>query len=247
MKRPVKRILARFGVRVARTPPHRFDAMADCLEGLAARGFRPALVLDGGAHRGEWASLALPLFPGARFVLVEPQESCAADLARLAASRPGIAVVRRALTRPGVRTVSMDGRAWRAGSTGARVLDPAESGPGDVAVEAATVDEVAGAEGAGLAPVLLKLDLEGHEEAALEGAGETLARAGAVLVEVQAFAGGGPGAPALRRVTEALWARGFLLYDVASLAGRPRDGRLRAADLLFVPAAGPLAADGRWE
>jgi hypothetical protein len=41
-------------------------------------------------------------------------------------------------------------------------------------------------------------------------------------------------------------AQGFSLHDVASLAGRARDNRLRQGDFLFVRRDSPLASDERW-
>ena len=38
-----------------------------------ARGFRPSLIFDVGAADGTWASAVRPIFPEARFVLIEPR------------------------------------------------------------------------------------------------------------------------------------------------------------------------------
>jgi hypothetical protein len=40
--------------------------------------------------------------------------------------------------------------------------------------------------------------------------------------------------------------RGFALYDVLALASRPRDGRLRSGDVMFVRGNSPLLADVSW-
>jgi hypothetical protein len=39
---------------------------------------------------------------------------------------------------------------------------------------------------------------------------------------------------------------GFDLFEIASLSGRPRDNRLREADLVFVRQGSPISADFRW-
>ena len=39
---------------------------------------------------------------------------------------------------------------------------------------------------------------------------------------------------------------GFVLYDFAALASRPRDGRLRMGDALFVRRGSRLEADESW-
>ena len=40
-----------------------------------------------------------------------------------------------------------------------------------------------------------------------------------------------------------LQARGFALFDVASLGGRPRDQRLRVGDAIFIRRGSPLGQD----
>lgn len=43
------------------------------LEDIRARSFRPKLILDVGANRGDWTRMTKDIFPEARFLLVEPQ------------------------------------------------------------------------------------------------------------------------------------------------------------------------------
>jgi hypothetical protein len=40
---------------------------------------------------------------------------------------------------------------------------------------------------------------------------------------------------------------GFLLYDIAALAGRTRDNRLAQGDFVFARKDSALMEDGRWE
>jgi hypothetical protein len=40
--------------------------------------------------------------------------------------------------------------------------------------------------------------------------------------------------------------RGFAVYDVAALASRPSDGRVRIGDLIFVRRGSALMDDDRW-
>jgi hypothetical protein len=49
---------------------------------LAAAGFAPEIVLDIGVHSGEWTRMALPLFPHARFVMIEALPDKKVDLMR---------------------------------------------------------------------------------------------------------------------------------------------------------------------
>jgi len=54
------------------------------------------------------------------------------------------------------------------------------------------------------------------------------------------------GHPTLADLLTVLGERGFVLYDVAALASRPRDGRLRMGDVIFVRRGSALVGDDRW-
>ena len=51
------------------------------------------------------------------------------------------------------------------------------------------------------------------------------------------------GRPVFGDVMAFLQARGFALFDVASLGGRPRDQRLRVGDAIFIRRRSPLGQD----
>jgi hypothetical protein len=68
----------------------------------------------------------------------------------------------------------------------------------------------------------MKLDLQGYELHALAGSERTL--------ELMTW----------------LDRKGFVLYDIAALSARARDGRARQGDLIFVRRTSALAADTAW-
>jgi len=52
--------------------------------------------------------------------------------------------------------------------------------------------------------------------------------------------------PSILELLAFLDEKGFLLYDVAALAGRTRDNRLRQGDLIFARKGTRLLEDGNW-
>jgi FkbM family methyltransferase len=240
MKAIIKSLLARTRYRVTRqTDMNRFQAIDECMRGLEARAFKPRVIIDGGAHLGQFALLARKSFPGAEdFHLFEPQQACFEQLRSLCA-REGFILHECALSsRAGtLRFVSTDRP-----STGAYVVQ--DNAPA-TEVDARTLDEVLDGK---LEPghhALLKLDLQGHELDALRGGEKALRSIEVVLIEVSLYSQSGP--PVATEVIAFMTAMGFALYDIASLSGRPRDNRLREADLVFVRQNSQLLADCQWD
>ena len=93
---------------------------------------------------------------------------------------------------------------------------------------------------------LLKLDLETHELPALTGAESLLEKVETVLTEVSFYDANDSGAPCFAEIVAFLRKRRFLLYEVASLSGRARDGRLRMGDAVFVRDDSALSRDTSW-
>ena len=242
VKMALKKIVALTPYRVTRSAPNRFECMEDCLAHLAARGFRPSRIIDCGAHRGTFALAAHACFPAAKVDMVEPQPACRAELESLAATHGftfhPYAVSDKAGSVPMISTAHAN--------TGAHLAWPNQQPIGDEILEtvkATTLDALIVFEDQE-AQSLLKLDLQGHEIFALAGAARTLRNIEVIITEVSFF----------RVAEEAKFseiiaffdANGFDLFDVASLAGRHRDGRLRQGDLIVVRRGSPLLADTAW-
>jgi FkbM family methyltransferase len=239
-------VLNKMGVHVSlRSRSNRFQAMEQALRLLAHNGFAPQTVIDAGANVGEWTQLAKEIFPAAAFHMIEPQSGCAPALQSIASGSPRTRFHQVAVTRPGVPQVSMAGGGPLRRGTGAWVLEYADPSPGEQVCEATTLDDLTDADAS--PPILLKLDLEGHEMAALEGAEGLLRRVEVIVTEVSLFDINDSHRPLLADILGFLEARDFELYDVASLSARSRDGRLRQSDVIFVRRDSALALDHAWE
>jgi FkbM family methyltransferase len=179
-------------------------------EDFKARGFRPSLIFDVGASDGWWTSMVRPIFPGARFVLVEPRETGREPTVRAAVgAREGSAMLTD----------------WDTASTLVPIDQP---GVVQYAVPVTTLDRLA--ERFGI-PDLVKLDIEGLELDALRGAGTLLGRTELFVVEVAMYRF--VERPVFHEVVAYMAERGYFVYDVASFIRRPYDGAVGLMDLCF--------------
>lgn len=137
---------------------------------------RPRLV-DGGANMGYWSAVCLGggfCRPGA--LAVDPSPATFAVLQRTTALTPGVLPVRAALSDTSGQTVYLELVEYHAMTrVGAR------SG---ISVTTLTIDDLLDQHGVGTdEPVVVKLDIEGHELPALRGAARLMQREHALIVE----------------------------------------------------------------
>lgn len=235
------------GVRVTRwRPANRFDAMRDALELLSKQRYGPRAIIDAGANVGSWSRLAHGIFPGARFFLIEPQPACQSSLQRTASVIGDARVYAVAVSAPGRSRLGLVGGTAE-GGTGVAVVEAGDGVDAELECEAVTLDSLLAGAITRADRALLKLDLETHEVAALQGARELLGLAEVVIVESQIYEINDNGRPVLRDIFDVMNEARFELYDIAAMNGRRRDGRLRMLDAIFVRADSLLNTDRGWE
>lgn len=240
MKQILKTIIAQTPYRIVRDKgANRFQAIDISLRSIKDRGFCPHVVIDGGAHLGLFSLETKKIFPRAKYHLIEPQPACAGFLKELC-STEGFVLHECALAecvgKIGFSRTSEP-------NTGAQIkLDSTVET--DV-VLASTLDALFEGRVSPNDNALLKMDLQGYELQALRGASKLLPSVEVILTEVSFFGQGYE--PRIVDLISFLDARGFELYDIASLSGRTRDNRLRQGDFLFVRKDSPLLEDTKWE
>ena len=211
----------------------------EALGRLAAAAFKPATILDGGAHVGNFARPAARIFPDADVLLIDPLEDVHAALTELATlqhwqfapvalgaeAAPAVAFYKSGLQSSLLK--SYTGDAWGEPDSVAQMA------LNDLVVLYKTKE-----------PYLLKLDIQGGELAALEGAYEMLPKTPVIITEVN-FVRWQSAMPLFDRVASLLFQCGYLLYDLTD-EGRRRDGSLRQANAIFVQASAELV-NHQWE
>ena len=245
-RRWLNRAMRASGFRVTRwRPSNRFDAMRETVEMLHAQGYRPRIVIDAGANMGMWSRMAHDVFGDSQFILIEPQPACQPQLREAAAAIGKASVHAVAVSAPGRSRVGLVGGTAE-GGTGVGVLEADADVAAEIECEATTLDALCAHTIRREDRALLKLDLEWHEMPALEGAPQLLGAVEVIVSESQIFPINDNDRAVFRDLVNLLHAAGFELYDLATMNGRRRDGRLTMVDAVFVRRDSPLAQDRWW-
>lgn len=221
-----------------------FADMRPFLEFVRDLGFDPSFVVDVGANRGRWTETAKEVFPRAEFLLVEPQPEMRAPLDELCARLDGVrwlevAAGAREETRLQTIWEDLEGSSFRPSPDPERLARGTQR-PAPVR----RLDDLL-AEAGGRLPDLVKLDIQGFELEALEGASSLFGHTELFVLETSLYRFL-EGLPLVREVTDFLAERGYEIYDVAGYIRRPSDGALGQLDLAFAKSRGFLRRDDRW-
>jgi FkbM family methyltransferase len=192
-------------------------------------------VVDIGANQGQWSTALLTVAQPRRMELFEPNPEAFQLLAQRLGARPGVRLHRIALgPEPGELPLQVTGE-----SVFASFLEPlpeiaayygssAVSVTKKVNVRVEPLDAVL----SDRQPVdLLKIDVQGFERSVLAGAGQTLARTRAVLIEAN-FVQHYTGEESLDSLSALLREHGFSLWDL-SPPERAANGRPLWCDAVF--------------
>jgi FkbM family methyltransferase len=166
LKSCVKWALAKTPFRLIRAPLNRFQAIEECLAHLKGLGYAPRIIVDGGAHLGDFSVLAEVIFPGAAIHMIEPQPACQEALAVLATKR-GFKLHSVALVSKEDAGKQVAIAVGSEPSTGAHIVPPADKVAANVMVDTTSLDRLFGSTVIPGDRILLKLDLQGYELAAL--------------------------------------------------------------------------------
>jgi FkbM family methyltransferase len=193
---------------------------------------RSGTVIDIGASDGRWSRMAMPSFPGWKFVAVDPLKEREPGLLRLKASNPNFDYILCVAGEKDNETIELavgddlDGSTI-GGSGGVRRSVPSHS-----------VDEIVRKKGCP-GPFILKFDTHGFEVPILNGARETLANTQYIVMEVYNYRHT-PGTLLFHEMCALLDTQGFRCFGLADPMRRPLDGSLWQMDFFFARKDNPL-------
>jgi FkbM family methyltransferase len=210
-------------------------SMKESLVRLRSNGFVPTTVFDIGVATGTPGLYSI--FENVRYVLVDP----------LTESEPFMAKICERFPNSFYRVAA----AGAAQGEAPFVVEPGLSGSSFLMkggtlpvrnVPVVTLDSLVDEHDL-KGPFLVKLDVQGFELEVLRGLVRHLDKTEIVIAETSLWADRKrSGAPTTAELIAFMSDRGFVLYDIAGIAYRPRDGAIAEMDLLFCRADSSLRA-----
>jgi FkbM family methyltransferase len=203
--------------------------------------FQPSSVLDVGASDGRWTIPLLEIFPKAQVLMIEPLEEHAKSLSILVQQYPGV-IYRQSLVGEKKQTIKFAQDSHRSS-----IYQDARWEKFDRIIECqmVTIDEILKETGFP-PPELIKLDIEGAEKRALEGASCALKSTEIVEMEINLI----PfkkNLPLFDEVVSFMSGRGFRIFDCFGILGRPVDGMPAQGECIFIRKDSKLISNYSWD
>lgn len=208
-------------------------------------GFSPQVILDGGAFKAMWTCQVSGMFPGAKFIVIEPNPKLKNHIEKKIVDIQPLPIYEQVALGSKKGTASL--HFWQAqdADQGASLLEHV-SGPAinTVTVNVETIDSLS--EKYALVPDLIKLDLQGGEVPALQGAQKVLGHAEFAMIEFGCLDAyihrSNP-----RQILDIMYDFDYCLYDIVSMSDRPYDGALTGGDFFFVKNTSILRKYKGWQ
>lgn len=217
------------------------NPMTTALRHLRANGFAPRVTIDVGAAQGLWSKEASELFLESDFLMIDPIAENEPRLIELQKTSRRFRYLLGAVSNEnGTASVNFHDDLDSSTLLDFDGVDPAKKRQVplwrlDTLLEDRKFDP----------PQFIKIDVQGHELAVLEGATRCLETAQVLIVECNLYRFL-YGTALIHEVIGFLAERGFRMYDFAGYLRRPYQNDLGQVDVVFVSNVSPLVASDRW-
>lgn len=243
LKKIVRQSVRKFGFDIIKLGE--MPLLKDRVANLAKLGFQSNVIVDGGAHMGKWTATVSEFFPSSKFILVEPNPTVYSKVGETLPGNIEYTLVKAAL---GAEKGKLELNVWDDVDTNlvgsslrghirgeAAVKVPCDVVPLDDLIS--VYKEV---------PNFVKLDLQGYELPALEGAKEMLKHTELMIIEfglLDAYVD----RTTVRDLVNLMHDNEYSLYDVIDFHYRPYDKALTGGDFIFVKNSSKLKQYKGWE
>ena len=245
IKKAVNFLPGMIGLELVRKSPKSRPSLRTSLHDrmtlLRRLGFSPRVIFDCGAYVGNWTRQTSQIFPNAQFLLIEPNPLILEQTRQTIQSiQPEPVLLDCAVSaKTGQATLNIHVNE-KSGMAGSSLLEHVQGiVPNRIDVEVKTLDSIADEHN--LYPDLLKLDLQGSELTALQGAGEILTTTEVCIIEfgcLDAYIN----RTTPRDLLDFMYDHEYVLYDIVAPYYRPYDDALAGGDFFFVKASSQLRA-----
>lgn len=216
------------------------------LANLVRLGFDPDIVVDGGAHIGNWTKMVSEFLPNSKYILIEPNPIIYSRIDdNLSGKKIDYTIIKKAL---GAQKGNMELNIWEnvdSDLTGSSLCEHVR-GEATKKINCELIDLDSIIDIYKQAPDFIKLDLQGFELQALQGAKEILKSAELMIIEfgcLDAYIN----RTSVRDLIDIMYENSYCLYDVMDLNYRPFDNALTAGDFIFVKRSSKLRQYKGWE
>jgi FkbM family methyltransferase len=202
-------------------------------------GFLPQVIFDCGAFLGDWSVQVSRIFPGTRLVLMEPNKGII-DKTRVNVSqiKPDPLLLEIAVgDREQVMTLNVWGDKVDLMTSSSLLNHVIGDAKHKIETEVKTLDKIA--ETTGFVPDVIKLDLQGAELSALQGAISLLETTELFIIEfgcLEAYVD----RTTPRDLMDIMYDNDYCLYDVVDLMKRAYDQALSGGDFFFLKKSSKL-------
>ena len=237
----IRRLINTLGYDIIRLVPSNTQIRTTISQSYAlirGLGFQPKTIIDVGVASG--TPDLYGAFPDCYFLLIEPLKEFESDLIAILGKYKGSYVLAAAGSQSGQATFNVH-KNHLTGSSLHKETMGTEADGYEVEVPLIMIDDILKEKQLD-GPYLLKVDVQGAELSALDGAQQALQETEVVVLEVSLFEFMA-GAPEFYEVISYMKKRDFVAYDIIHGWNRPLDNALGQVDIVFVKDEGMFRRD----